>query len=163
MAASWVLRSFIVGVSCLAALAVVPGSAGQPAAEKPSGSVHDHMEDAGRAFRRLGRQIADPAQNASSLDHIQSVQEHLIAAKRFVPGDWEELPEADRAEMTKAFRKDLGSTIILLIDVEQALLDGDNAGAAAALEKAKQAQDAGHDTFRVEDEEEEGEDAEGGR
>lgn len=132
---------------------IILAGAGQPEGQEDPNSVGAHMDAAGKAFRKLQKQIADPAQNASSLELVQTIEENLVAAKRFVPDEWtDEWKDKPDAERAGAFHKDLATEIGLILEIEKSLIDGNNKAAADGFEKAKAGQKAGHKKFKKEEE-----------
>lgn len=140
----------ITGALALAA----PRAGAQP---KPDGelSLEGHMKKVNRAFKALSKQIADPSKNESSLDLVQTIEIHFVAAKVKVPDLAKSAPEAQRAALVKSFRSEAIKAIVTILELEQQILAGDNAKAKETIEKIKAIEKKGHEMFQVEEHDEE--------
>ena len=109
--------------------------------------VEDAMESMQSAYRKVGRAMRKPEENAEQLlAWVQEMQVGAVAAKVMdihIPngmGSVEEVQKKYRMEMTR--------TVIALVKLEQALLAGDFEAAKAAFDKVKALKSEGHDTFK---------------
>lgn len=128
----------------------------------PMLSFHDHMENAGRAFRGVGRamrgagagEAADPAMLWRSLDMLQA---SLVGAKsRIEEVEMSEAAKAQYGEDTKsyqmAFRAKMLGTIKETLALEEALLKGDQEAAMKSAQALNEAQGQAHDMFKPREE-----------
>lgn len=130
-------------------------SAAQPPAPtgKVPAGVPGSMRAMKRALRQLSQQIADPAKKDENLKLIQDMQHAALTAKGSKP----ETPlkaakdAAAKAEVLAEFRGELIKLLHQLLDVEQALLEGDAARAEAALKKVPAIRDHAHEELGVEE------------
>lgn len=125
-------------------------------------SFHDHMENAGRSFRGLGRamrgagaaEAADPAMLWRSLDMLQF---SLAGAKsRIEEVEMSDAAKAkfgeDRKAYQRALRVDLHAVIKEALALEEALIKGDAAAAGESARKLGDLQRDAHALFQPQDE-----------
>lgn len=135
-----------------------PGQAGPMAMI----SFHDHMENAGRSFRGLGRamrgagaaEAADPAMLWRSLDMLQV---SLAGAKsRIEEVEMSEAAKAkfgeDRKAYHQAIRVELHTVIKESLALEEALIKGDTAAAEQSARKLGDLQRDAHTLFQPKEE-----------
>ena len=60
---------------------------------------------------------------------LTAIQQRMVACKEMIPERAAKIPEADRAKFLAHYRKEMAGVIIDFCQVEQAILDGDNAKA----------------------------------
>ena len=117
------------------------------------GGLEGSMRQANGALRALRGSAFDAASQKSDLEAVQRLQGGLVVSKAAIasvpmsPAAKAKFGE-DKAAYEKAFRKHLLESIVLAIEIEQALLDSDAAQAKAALARLEQAQQKGHDLFQ---------------
>jgi translation initiation factor 2B subunit (eIF-2B alpha/beta/delta family) len=114
--------------------------------------LNNQMEDMDDAMKKLRRSIRKADQNEASLKLLAEIQEKAVACKSMTPTKTEKLPEADRAKFVLAYRKEMAAVIIDLCQMEQALLDGDNAKAQEIYKAIGVREDKDHDQFMQKDE-----------
>ncbi len=143
-------RLLLAPFALVLAIAVAPrfaaGAATDDHEDSPVAQQMDLLKD---NLSALGRTIGEPDKRSESLEHLQTMQLAALSAKVLVPSKEAELPEAERARFQSAFRKDMGTLIKALIDVEGLVLDG-------KFDEAKQAvrsdvlplRNAGHETYK---------------
>ena len=137
--------------------------AGVPMGEPAALNFDQGMQMAGRALRQLRRSEFNDESRADDLRAIASIQAGLIAAKARA-GTVPMAPQAeerygdDEVKYESDFRLTLIQAIMESLALEMSVIEGDTAGAKAALEHLMEAQKQGHDAFEHE-EEDEGEDA----
>lgn len=142
-------RLLLVAVATLGAVVtLVPSGSAQPAGAQREAGLEATMKKANRAWKALGKQIGDPAQNASSLELVQTIETNLVAAKVMVPDKAGSVPDAKRQAFVNGYRLEMIKAIEAVFEVERQLLAGDNAKAKAALAKVKAIQKEGHDLYQ---------------
>jgi hypothetical protein len=105
------------------------------------------MEVVESALGRLRRNLRDPAKNEDSLAILVDAQTAALTCKSQVPSMAASVPAAERAALVAAYRKEMASLLKHLLDVEVALLDGDNEAAKAALQLARDMEEPAHERF----------------
>lgn len=150
-------------VACVAALAglgvIYPLQAAEepanPPATKPAREERENpkaleksMEQMGRAFKVLRQQITKPEMNESSLTQLANLQRATVEAKRHLPPELAKLPEADRKAKALEYKQMMNNLVRAQLDVEDALLEGDNEKAATALNSVHDIEESGHKDFR---------------
>jgi hypothetical protein len=143
---------------CLAlALTVcLPAAPGLRAQEKrehkdPETELGNTMEKMNGAWRKLRKQVADPAGNAASLELVATISACAEKALTFKPARVEDVPAADREKFIADYQvqmKDFGAQVRKL---EEALKADDNATAAAIVQKMGAMQKEGHKEFKLPD------------
>lgn len=131
--------------------APAPGTApAQKAPRKknhPSTELEDRMDEMGGAYKKLRKQINDPAQNAASLALVAKIQAGTEKAIKLTPAKAADLPEADRAKFIADYQAGIKHLQGTLGKLEQALKANDNAEAAKILKEAGAEQKEGHKQF----------------
>lgn len=138
-----------------------PGGFGQAPGQGAPGAAMTFdagMEQAGRAMRRLRRSDFNADSQAGDLAAIEQVQAGLLAAKQQLSEvDMSEAAKAKFGEDTAAYqtalRVSLANALKHAIDVELATASGQGSLAKAALAKLVESQEAGHELFQEEEEE----------
>jgi len=100
------------------------------------------MEKMGGAFRKLKRQIADPTQNAASLQLVATIRAAAEEASRLTPAKSADVPAADRAKFEADYQAKMKNFTVELGKLEAVKLVAD----LGALQKA------GHKEFKRPDE-----------
>lgn len=118
---------------------------------EPSDRLGREMQAMGGDFKVLSQQINDAPSNESSLKLVDDLEMHTMAAKGLTPPMVERAPEGDRAKLTAKYRGEIAKLIQQELDLEQALLDNDNARAADLLHKLQATERQGHHDFRRRD------------
>jgi len=95
----------------------------------------------------LKRAVLDPAQDAQSLEQIAIAEQACLAAKLLVPKVLATVPESERAQFHKDYRKGMASLLIEFLNLETALLDGDRDKARVLCRKLHELEESGHNTF----------------
>jgi soluble cytochrome b562 len=113
-------------------------------------SVHDEMEAINRSVRQLGRQIADPAQKASSLALAAEIQKHATTARSLTPSHAQKLTGDEKARYTATFQKNLDALLKELGALKDALASDKFDVAKAELQKIGQLKNASHKELGVE-------------
>jgi hypothetical protein len=149
-------------LAVVAAFAVGPNLHAQPAeggADAPpakAGKKKDRedtelekkMEKMNGAFRKLRKQVADPANNATSLDLVATMQTCAADATKLVPAKAADLPEADRAKFVSTFQEKMKAFQGELVKLVALLKDSKNEDAAKLVASLVQLQKDDHKEFR---------------
>ena len=116
--------------------------------------LEEHMHKIEDSLRKLRRSLRDESKRDASLEEIAAMQREALEAKLLTPSMAEALPAAERAAMIRAFRRTMVDVIAGQLELEAAILDGDQEAARAAFRKVHDMEDAGHERFTIEEEEE---------
>jgi len=130
------------------ALACPVASHAQDAAATAAKRPQADMMSMDKAFRALNAQVKDPAQNAASLAAVAQMEAATVASKDGVPPLVAALPEAERAARLVEYKKEINKLLRQELDLEEQLLDGNNAKAAETLAAMQATQQEGHRGFR---------------
>ena len=128
-------------------LAYPLASRAQDAATGPKRPQADMMA-MDKVFRALNAQVKDPAQNAASLAALAQMQAATVAAKDGMPPLVAALPAAEQAARVVEYKKEMLKLLRQELDLEEQLLDGNNAKAAETLAAMQATQQEGHRGFR---------------
>jgi cytochrome c556 len=110
------------------------------AADKEETELGNHMDKMGGAFRKLKKQVADAAQNESSLKLVATIKEEAAASAKEKPA-W----HPDDAPKFQAKMKEFSDKVAAL---ETALKAGKNDVAAKIVDELGAAQKEGHKEFK---------------
>ena len=116
--------------------------------------MHERMEAIEDHLRFLRRSLRKPEQDAESLEKIVATQMELLICKGLDPERAAAIPEADRAEFLRGYKKEMIVALQGMLKLEQAILDGDHEAAKEIFKDVKRVEKSGHAAYR--DEEEEG-------
>lgn len=105
------------------------------------------MEKIGGAYRRLSRQVTDPAKNEESLKHVATIRSNAEAALKLIPAKAAKVPEAERGRFVAEYEQQMKEFIGNVEQLEAALKAGNNEQAAALVKTLKASQDKGHKQF----------------
>ena len=110
------------------------------------------MEDMDEDFKKLKRTVRKAELNEQSLKLLTAIQQRMVACKEMTPERLAKVPEADRAKFLKDYRREMAGVIIEFCQVEQAILDGDNAKATDLYKAIVEREDKAHDVFMEKEE-----------
>lgn len=116
---------------------------------RPAVSLHREMEAMGRSFKALGKQISDPAQNASSLALLADLQQHTVLAKNVAPPKLPTVTDADRPKHNTDYRGMMITVLRLELELEEQLLEGKNVQATKTLESMHEMEEQGHKEYQL--------------
>lgn len=127
-----------------------PGGEGEPG---NAPSLHDSMEQAGRAMRTLRRSQFNEISRRQDLSSVQSLQSALVAAKGQISEARMSEPakarfKDDTAAFQKEFRLSMIKTTIKAFELERAIVSGDSAAATKARDELLALQKEAHDLFQ---------------
>ena len=114
--------------------------------------LHGHMEDIDELLKKLRKTCRKAESNEESLKLLTEIQELMVKSKAMVPSKAAKLPEADRAKFVADYRKEMAATIGMFLDMEQAILSGDNGKAQEIYKAITEREDKDHDQFMQKDE-----------
>jgi hypothetical protein len=110
-----------------------------------------HMEALEDTVKVLRKALREPVARADALGALAEIQRLSLLAKGLVPELAAELPEAERAALTDAYRREMVEFLRHQLDLEAALLDGDAAKVQAAFDAFRAMEDSAHERFAPED------------
>jgi hypothetical protein len=123
-------------------------AAAAPAAKAPKTALAKEMGKIAKAYRALGKQIADPTKNDSSLELLATIRDTSVTAATETPAFTADQPEADRAKFVADYqakqKEFLGAVDKVIADLKA----GDNATAAVDAKKLGMEERQGHKAFR---------------
>ena len=118
-----------------------PAAAAATAPTEKKTELELRMDRMGKAFRKLRKQVADPTQNASSLELLSTMDDAAKEALDFTPAKAEDLPEDQRAKFEEDYKAGIRGMQDQFAKLRDALTAGKNDDAVkivadmAALEK----------------------------
>lgn len=134
-------------LACGLALADRATSAPPPRRAADEGPLAEHMETLSSAVKRLRRTIPEASQRADSLATLVEAQRAVLEVKQMTPPLAAKQPEAERAAFIAAYRKTIAELLGKLLELEVALLDGDQARIDEAYKRVRAMEDSGHERF----------------
>ena len=120
----------------------------KPEHKEPETELGKTMEDVNGAWRKLRKQVADPASNAASLELVATINAGLTKALTFKPAKADDLPAADREKFIQSYQARMKEFIDLLPKLQAALKANDNTAAQALVQKMGAMQKEDHKEFR---------------
>jgi soluble cytochrome b562 len=105
------------------------------------------MEIIDEGLKKLRRTLRKPDTNKESLEIINQVQAAAVASKALTPAKAAKMPEAERQKFVAGYRKDMAAMIVQLLNMEIAVLDGNNDKANEIHKSMKQIEDEGHKKY----------------
>jgi len=116
--------------------------------EKGATPLEDEMIAANKALKTLKTQITDSSKNQSSLQLIQEMQKHFLAAKGMEPARAKK--ETDKTKFVADYHKAMIGLMSEMLKLESAVVDNKNDEAAAILKNLGKIKSDGHDKFQEE-------------
>lgn len=139
-------------LSLLCAIATVPvvRAADHPANgdDDDQTELGEHMEKIGRAFRKLGKEVADSTKNADSLQQVATMHKEASAVLDLKPAKTADLPEDQRAKFVAAYQDGIKHLIGDIDKLDAALKAGKNDEAADLVKVLKKDMQDGHKEFQ---------------
>lgn len=111
------------------------------------GPIGTHMEVIEGAMKKLRRAVPDPEQRAACLELVVEIESAALEAKQGVPPMAEKLPEGERAAFGAAYRKEMVQLMTRVLELETALIDGEQEAIDTAYRKLRAMEDSGHERF----------------
>ena len=124
-----------------------------PTEEKPGKKEEETelgktMEKVNGAWRKLRKQAADPASNASSLELVATISAGTEKALTLQPDKAKDLPEADRPKFIEAYQAKMKEFVAKLAKLNDAFKAGDNPVAVALIKELGTLQREGHKEYK---------------
>ncbi len=124
-----------------------------PAAAPAGGEEKDtelegKMHAVGKAYRKLKKQVADPSQNASSLQLLATMQDGIKASFDLTPAKEADIPDAQKAQFNADYKAGLKDMQDLLAKLGDALSANKNDEAAKIVADIDALQKKSHKSFR---------------
>ena len=119
------------------------------AQEKKESPLHTEMEAINRSLRLINRQYTDPAQKASTLELVATMQKHAETARTLAPPKADKLTGDDQAKYLDTFHKDLDSLIKEIGLLKQAVTADKIDAAKAEIDKIAQLKESSHKELGV--------------
>jgi cytochrome c556 len=116
--------------------------------KEPETELGKVMEKVNGAWRKVRKQVADPASNASTLELVATIAAGLEKALTYTPIRAEDVPAADREKYIESFRTKMKEFMGQVSKLEAALKADDNATAQALVQKMGTMQREDHKEFR---------------
>jgi hypothetical protein len=124
-----------------------PASAPAPDSEKKT-DLEMRMDRIGKAFRKLKKQVADPAQNASSLALVATMQAAAKEAIDFTPEKAQDIPADQRAKFEDDFKAGIRDLQDRFAKLQDALSAGKNDDAVKLVADIGDFEKKEHKEFR---------------
>ncbi len=116
-------------------------------------SLEDCMDEMSSMLKELRKGLKNESLTTErSLELIADIQEEALECKAMNPSIIKELPEDQQAKAVCEYRKQMAGLVIVFLEVEIALLEGDTDAAQALIKKSYGAKKTGHKQF-IKDEE----------
>jgi hypothetical protein len=109
--------------------------------------LHRNMEAMDTGLHALKASVKDATKNAESLATVVEMQAAAQVCKTQTPKMTAEVPEAERAGFVKSYRKQIIVLQQKLLELETALLDGDQAKSEELYRALKKLEEDGHEKF----------------
>lgn len=138
--------SFVHAASLLALLTFLLPIRGFTQDEDDS-PVTKEMEIVNRNFKKLGRQVADPAKKDSSLELVAGMQKAVENSKTLTPAKAEKAP--DKAKFMATYNKDLDELSNTLVALKDAISADKADVAKAELDKIGKMKSSSHKELGV--------------
>lgn len=134
------------------ALLPVPVSLAQAEApKKATSALEDRMDEINASWRRLRRQVADPAQNAASLELVAAIRKAARGTEEMKPAKLEEIPPSEQTKFLADYRAGMKKFMDLIDGLEAALQAGNNERASQAVTDLANLQKESHKAFKKAD------------
>ncbi len=144
------LKKNVAWVLVLVGLVVASPVTVRSAAAAEDTELAKQMEVMQDAQKELRKSVKSAEGNATSLEALTKYQQATIAAKALVPAKAAKMPEGEKAKFVAAYRKEMTALLSHLVQIEVAVLDGDNAKAEELFKGLKKIEDDGHEKFSEE-------------
>lgn len=106
------------------------------------------MDKVGKAFRKLRKQVADPAQNAASLELVGKIQAALKEAEDLTPAKADDVPADQRAKFVSDFQAGIKAMEDEFTKLNGALTAGKNTDATAIVAEIFDLEKKDHKEFK---------------
>ncbi len=109
------------------------------------------MEKLEDQLKPLRKHLRPDGSRADALTALVEIQRLSLACKTLVPEIAAKLPEAERAVLVTAYRRTMVDFLLRQLELEGALLDGDEAAIQAAFDRFREMEDSAHERFAPEE------------
>jgi hypothetical protein len=109
--------------------------------------LETHMLTVKASIRALRRSLRDAESAPASLTSIGAMQAAILAAKGETPRMAERIPEAQRAAFVSAFRLEMITLMRAALDLEAAVLNGDQEQVQSVFDALRELEDPAHEKF----------------
>lgn len=120
--------------------------------KKEHTELEEHMEELGKAFRRVNRQIKDASKNEDTLQQLAAMRQHAEAGLKLEPAMKADIAPEKQAKFVADYQAHMKSFIGRIAKLEELLKAGNNAEAEAMIGSLKKDQKEGHTQFKRKDE-----------
>lgn len=129
-------------------VAPAPGRAQEKKPKEPETELGNTMDKMNGAWRKLRKQLADPASNAASLELVATISAAADKAATLKPARLADVPAADQAKFIADYQAQMKEFIAQIAKLGAALKANDNAAADAIVRKMGAMQKEGHKDFK---------------
>jgi hypothetical protein len=129
--------------------ALAADEAGEHGAAHADNPLHDVMEELGTQFRDLRRAVRRAEDAPQALELLQSMQALAVQAKALEPKQVEDLPEAERPSVMRAYQLQMVTLLEKLLATERALLEERHTAAGDLVKEIYIVQRDAHREFRI--------------
>jgi soluble cytochrome b562 len=112
-------------------------------------ALENQMKILARGNRQLSLQVADPAQQQSTITLIESLKKAAFDSKALEPRKTTEIPEAKRAQFLADFRTELDELKDSFDQIEEAVKAGQYDKAKSLLATVNSIKKEGHGKFKT--------------
>lgn len=141
------LRFRHLGTILFFALTLTRAAAAQSDEDKTPLGVR--MSAMNAALKRVSAQVADPSQNASTLEQVAIIQSNATEAMTFRPEKAAQVPEAEQEKFVHDFEVGIKALLVTVDSLKAAVESGRNADAARLVDAMKDQQKENHSVFRI--------------
>jgi soluble cytochrome b562 len=135
------------GVALVLPMGMMSSAPIAQAADDDEAPLEDLMGTISSRHKRLKRSIPNAAMNETSLKYVLDMQAAAVEAKKHNPAKTKSIPESSQKKFLISYRKEMNVMIGQLLDLENALLDGDQKAAQANYDKLLSQKKKSHDKF----------------
>lgn len=127
------------------------GRAQEQKHKEPDTELGKTMEKMNGAWRKLRKQVADPASNAASLELVATIKAAADKSLTLTPEKAADIPAADREKFVADYQKHMKDFTAQVAKLGDALKANDNAAAQAIMKDMGGMQKEGHKDFKKPD------------
>ncbi|MCA2985407.1 MAG: cytochrome b562 [Gemmatimonas sp.] len=117
--------------------------------EEPKTLLGKKMAAMNTAFKAVGRQVEDPAKNASTLEQIAIIETNAKASLTLEPEKKAKVPTGEQAKFVSDYQAEMKQLLATVEKLKAAVKAGNNAEAVKIVDDMKAAQRQGHREFRL--------------
>jgi soluble cytochrome b562 len=116
--------------------------------KEPETELGNAMDKMNGAWRKLKKQVADPASNAASLELVATISAAADKAATLKPARLADVPAADQAKFIADYQAQMKEFSAQIAKLGAALKANDNAAAAEIVKQMGAMQKEGHKDFK---------------